>query len=260
MGAAGPFPLAEVLVFPFFLLLTRMAAAVMVFPAISDASVSRRFRMMLAVAIAVVMFPLLQPHLPALPPRTGDLVLLLFGEIIIGILMGLGARLFMAAMSVAGELISFMAGFQSATLFDPSSASSTGAPAVLLTLCAGLLVLTTGLHHELIRGVAASYAAFPAGELPDVGDINVAVIDIVAQMFMLGVMLAAPLIVTGVLANAMFGVLNRLIPQLQVFFVSMPLVIAVSLVVFAASIGMMLELWGKTVQGKISVFQVEEVM
>jgi flagellar biosynthetic protein FliR len=174
--------------------------------------------------------------------------------------MGFGARLFMAAMAVAGELISFMAGFQSATLFDPSSASSTGAPAVLLTLAAGLLVLVTGLHHELIRGVAASYVAFPPGVLPDVGDVNAAVVSIVARVFTLGVMLAAPLIVTGLLANAMFGVLNRLIPQLQVFFVSMPMVIAVSLVVLAASLGMMLQLWGQAVQGNISVFQAEDVM
>lgn len=254
----GPFPLAEILVFPFFLLLARMGTAIMVFPAVSDKSVNVRFRMMLTVAVCVVLFPLLQPQLPTLPPRTGDMILLLFGELVIGLLMGFGARLFMAAMAVAGELISFMAGFQSATLFDPSSASSTGAPAVLLTLCAGLLVLVTGLHHELIRAVAASYAAFPAGQLPDVGDVNAAVVDIVAQVFKLGVMMAAPLIVTGLLANAMFGVLNRLIPQLQVFFISMPLVIGLSLIVLAASLGMMLQLWGNAVQGKISVFQAEE--
>lgn len=253
----GTIPLAEVLVFPFFLVLARMSAAVMVFPAISDASVNVRFRMMLAVAVSVALFPLLQPQLPLLPAKTGDMMFLLFGEIVIGILMGLGARLFLAAMSVAGELISFMAGFQSATLFDPGSASTSGATSVLLTLSAGLLVLVTGLHHELIRGVAASYAAFPPGVLPDVGDVNAAVVDIVAQVFRLGVMLAAPLVVTGLLSNAMFGVLNRLIPQLQVFFVSMPLVIAVSLFVLAASLGMMLQLWGHAVQGKIAVFQAE---
>lgn len=256
----GPFPLAELFVFPFFLLLTRMGGAIMVFPAVSDMSVNMRFRLLLVVAICVVLFPLLQPQLPALPARASDLFLLLFGEMVIGLLMGFGARLFMAAMSVAGELISFMAGLQSATLFDPTSASNTAAPTILLTLCAGLVTLSLGLHHDLIKAVAASYTAFPAGELPDVGDVNIAFIDIFAQMFTLGVQLAAPIIVTGLLTNALFGVMNRLIPQLQVFFISIPLVIGLCLIVLAASLGMMLQLWGNAVRDKISVFQAEETL
>ncbi|MBI1308364.1 MAG: flagellar biosynthetic protein FliR [Proteobacteria bacterium] len=252
--------LAGLLVFPFFLVFARLGAAVMVFPAISDPSVSVRIRLLIALAVSAVMFPLVQAQLPPLPAHSGDMVLMMFGELVIGVLMGYGARVFMAAMSLAGELIGFMAGFQAATLFDPTSGSSTAAPTILLTLCAGLLMLVLGLHYELIKAVAASYSAFPPGQLPDVGDVTSAVVQIYGQMFSLGLQLAAPVVVAGLLTNALFGVMNRLIPQLQVFFVSIPLAIGLSLIVLGASLGTMLELWSGTVAGKISVFQVESTL
>lgn len=249
--------LAELLVFPFFLLLFRVGVAVMVFPALSDVSIPIRVRMAVVVGISFVLFPLVQTHLPPLPPRSGDMALLIFGELIIGLLLGLGARLFMAALSVAGELIAFMSGFQAATLFDPQSGSSTGAPAIFLTLCAGVTLLALNLHHDLIRAVMASYEVFPPGQLPPVDDVNMAVIDIFAQMFALGLRLAAPVVVAGLLTNALFGVLNRLIPQLQVFFLSVPVSITVSLLLLSIGTGAMLQLWGSVVAAKLTVFQVE---
>lgn len=250
--------LAELLVFPLFLVFARMGAAMMVFPALSDMAIPVRFRLLMAVAVSVVLFPLLQPGLPAMPTQTGAMLALVFGEIFIGILMALGARLFIAAFAVAGEIIAFMAGFQSATLFDPQSASNTVAPTLFLTLTAGAMLLALNLHHDLIRAVAASYVAFPAGVWPEIEDVNMAVIEIVAQLFLLGVQLAAPIILVGLLANALFGVLGRLIPQLQVFYVSIPISITLSLLVLAAGLSAMMELWSAQVAGKMSIFQVEE--
>lgn len=249
--------LAELLVFPFFLLLFRVGAAVMVFPALSDTSISMRIRLLVVVAISFVLFPLVQSQLPTLPARSGDMVMLVFGELVIGLLLGLGARLFLAALSVAGEMISFMSGFQAATLFDPQSGSNTGAPAIFLTLCAGMLIFAMNLHHELIRAIMASYEAFPPGQLPPVDDVNRAVVDIFAQMFALGVRLAAPVVVAGLLTNALFGVMNRLIPQLQVFFISVPVSITLSLLILSVATGAMLQLWGSVVAAKLTVFQVE---
>ncbi|NBV54138.1 MAG: flagellar biosynthetic protein FliR [Proteobacteria bacterium] len=250
--------LAELLVFPFFLIFARLGAAVMVFPALSDMAVPVRFRLLMAVAISAVFFPLLQPGLPAMPGQTGAMLALVLGEIFVGILMALGARLFIAAFAVAGEIIAFMAGFQSATLFDPQSASNTVAPTLFLSITAAAMLLALNLHHDLIRAVAASYVAFPAGVWPEIEDVNMAVIEIVAQLFALGVQLAAPIILVGLLANALFGVLGRLIPQLQVFYVSIPVSITLSLLVLAAGLSAMMELWTDTVAGKMSVFQIEE--
>lgn len=249
--------LAEVLVFPFFLVLARVGAAVMVFPALSDMSVNVRARMMIVLAVSFILYPLLRAQLPALPDRSGDMALLLFGELVVGLLLGLGARLILAAMSVAGELIAFLAGFQSATLFDPLSGTNTAAPTILLTLSASLVVLALNLHHQLIEAVVESYSAFPPGVLPDVGDVTSAVVTMLALLTKLGLQLAAPVVVAGILSNALFGVLNRLIPQLQIFFVSVPVSICISLLVIAAGFGTMLQLWATAAQSRLTVFQVE---
>lgn len=249
--------LAELLVFPFFLVLTRVAAAVMVFPALSDPSINMRARLLVVLGITFVLFPLLQDNVPALPPRTGDMLLLMFGEMVIGILLGLGARLMMAAMSLAGELIAFLAGFQSASLFDPQTATNTGAPTIFLTLCAGMVLLGLNLHHQLIAAIVESYAVFKPGVMPEVGDISAAYVDMLMIVTRLGLQLAAPVVVAGVLANALFGVLNRLVPQLQTFFVSVPVSITISLLILVAGLSSMLQLWATTTEGKLTLFQVE---
>lgn len=253
----GGLPLAELLVFPFFLLVVRVGAAVMVFPAISDPSINIRARLLVVLGISFILFPVLKPHLPVLPDRTGDMLFLMFGEMIVGMLLGLGARLMMAAMSLAGELISFLAGFQSASLFDPQTATNVGAPAVFLTLCAGVVLLGLNLHHQLIMAIVESYTMFKPGVLPEVGDISAAYIDMLMIITMLGVQLAAPVVVAGILSNALFGVLNRLVPQLQTFFVSVPVSITLSLLVLVAGLSSMLQLWATTTQSKLTLFQVE---
>lgn len=257
-GLVGGLPIAEFLVFPFFLVVLRVGAAMMVFPAISDPSINVRARLLVVFGVAFVLFPVLKAQLPPLPPRLADMLFLVFGEMVIGMLLGMGARLMMAAMSLAGELIAFLAGFQSASLFDPQTATNTGAPTVFLTLCAGVILLGLGLHHQLILAIVRSYDLFKPGVLPDVGDISAAYIDMLMIITKLGLQLAAPVVVTGLLSNTLFGVLNRLVPQLQTFFVSVPVSITLSLLVLIAGLSSMLQLWATTAQGKLTLFQVEE--
>lgn len=249
--------LAATLVFPFFLVFCRLGAAILVFPALSDDAVPARLRLLAAVATAAVMVPLLTPSLPSLPNTTGGLTLLVFGELVMGLLLGLGARLFLAALSLAGELIAFAAGLQAATLFDPTSNANSGAPTVFLTLTGGMLILALNLHHDLIRAVAASYTSFPAGQLPPVADVTTAVVQIFAEFSALGLQLAAPVVVAGLLTTALFGLLNRLIPQLQVFFVSVPLTVILALIMLAAALPLMLQVWGGVVAERFSVLQTQ---
>ncbi len=258
MGALfNTLPIAEFLVFPFFLLFTRVGAAIMVFPAISDPSINVRARLLIVLGISFILFPLLSPQLPTLPGRVGEMMVLMFGEMIIGILLGMGARLMMAAMTLAGELIAFLAGFQSASLFDPSTNTNTGAPAIFLTLCASVVLLGLGLHHQLILAIVESYSVFKPGVLPDVGDVSAAFVQMMSLIMQFGLQLAAPVVVAGILTNALFGVLNRLVPQLQIFFVGVPVSMTIGVLILVAALGSMLQLWATATQGKLTLFQVE---
>lgn len=249
--------LAASFVFPFFLVFCRLGGALLVFPALSDDAIPARLRLLMALGAAAVMYPLLAPALPSLPSNTGSLALLVFAELVMGLLLGLGARLFLAALSLAGELIAFAAGLQAATLFDPASNANSGAPTIFLTLTGGMLILALNLHHDLIRAVASSYATFPVGQLPPVADVTAAVVQIFAEFSALGLQLAAPVVVAGLLTTALFGLLNRLIPQLQVFFVSVPLTVIIALIMLAAAVPLMLQVWGNTVSERFSVLQTQ---
>ncbi|TKW61917.1 MAG: flagellar biosynthetic protein FliR [Blastochloris viridis] len=257
-----PVPFSELLtgllVFPLFLLFTRVGAAVMVFPAISDPSVNIRVRLLITLGISFLLLPLLADKFPVMPTRTADVLLLLFGEMVIGLMLGLGARLMMAAMSLAGEIIAFLAGFQGASLFDPSTNTNSGAPSVFLTLCAGVVVLGLNMHHQLIQAAVESYSLFKPGVMPEVGDIATVYVEMMTVIMRLGLQLAAPVVVAGLLTNAMFGVLNRLVPQLQIFFISVPVTITVSVVLLVAGLGSMLQLWATATQDRLTLFQVEE--
>lgn len=250
--------LAGALVFPMFLLFARVGGAVMMFPALSDPSVNIRVRLLAVVGVTFILFPLLADRLPVLPNRVADMVLLLFGEMVVGILLGLGARLMMSVMALAGEIIAFMAGFQGASLFDPSTNTNSGAPAVFLTLCAGVVVLGLNLHHQLIMATVESYNLFKPGVMPEVSDMAAAYVQMMGLIMRLGLQLAAPIVVAGLLTNVLFGVLNRLVPQLQVFFVSVPITITVSVVLLAVGLNAMLVLWGNATQARLTLFQVEE--
>lgn len=250
--------LAELLVFPVFLVFCRVGSAIMVFPSISDPSISPRVRLAIALGVTLVFFPILSSVLPKLPGTTSAMFGVVGGELLTGLLLGFGARVIMTALNMAGEMIAFISGFQAATLFDPQSGSSTAAPTLFLTLTAGLLILVMGFHHLLIEGVLNSYKALPPGYWAPMGGVAEAVVKLFGTVFMVGLQISAPVVVAGLLANVIFGVFNRLIPQLQVFFVSVPLSIALSLLIMAAALPLMFGLFTDTLHANMWLFDLPE--
>lgn len=200
---------------------------------------------MLAVMVSFAMFPVLEPTLPLLPESTTLLLKYIFAEFVMGVIMGIGARLFMNALQIAGEVIAFMSGLQASTLFDPSIGGQTSAPSLFLSVVGGMLVLALNLHHMAIQGVMESYQIFPPGEIPLWGDSALAVARTLTDAFAIGVKMAAPIMVVGFLTYVGFGVFNRLIPQIQVFFVALPLNIVIGIFFLILTLSSMLMLFGE---------------
>ena len=170
--------------------------------------------------------------------------------------MALSARLFMSAINVAGEMIAFATGFQAATLFDPVTNSNTTAPTLFLMMVAGTLVFATNAHHVMIEGVVYSYTAFPPGSFPHLGDTVQALIQVVQDLFLVGLKIAAPVVSVGFLTYVAFGIFNRLIPQLHVFFVALPLSIVIGLFLLAVTMGSMMMLFSMQLHDHIILFNV----
>jgi flagellar biosynthetic protein FliR len=229
----------------YLLVFARTGAMVMLLPPIGDANVPARVRLMLALAISLALAPSVASSYPQTSPaNTATLIAIIAREITVGILVGTLARVIMSSISVAGTIIAAQTGLSYAEALDPTSHGQQGAViGNFLSMLAVVLIFASNLHHLAIGAVSGSYHLIPPGtELPT-GDMAEMAIRVVSGSFLLGFQLAAPFIVFGFAINAGFGVLARMMPQLQVFFVVTPLNVLVGFVVMTLLLGTMMTLF-----------------
>jgi len=228
-------------VFSVLLVFCRIGGAIVILPGFGETFVSPRFRLLLALLIALVVTPVAEPSLPDMPSQVGPLFLLIGGEILVGVFIGTVARLMIAALATAGTVIAFVSGLASALAFNPLLSDQGTLPSAFLTLLGLLLVFATNMHHLMLRAVFGSYTLFVPGSAPDSGDMAMYVGRTVADSFTLGIQLAAPFLVISLVFYVMMGLLARLMPQMQVFFVAIPLQILLSFFILSGVLtGMML--------------------
>ncbi len=232
--------LADLLVIQLFALLmvfVRIGAAFMFLPTIGESFFSPRVRLLFAVTFSIIVTPVVQDKIPAMP-SAGILAmaLLIAAEILIGLFIGIMVRVMVAALATAGMIIATITGFANAMLFNPALDDQGSLHSVLLTMLGTLLLFATELHHVILAGLVESYEVFQPGVMPEVGDFSLMVARGVADSFALAMKLASPFIVIGVTFFALLGLLARLMPQLQVFFLAMPMQLLLGLIVLFITI------------------------
>jgi flagellar biosynthetic protein FliR len=164
-------------------------------------------------------------------------------EIFIGAVLGLAARLTMSALQVAGSVIAQQIGLAFVTAIDPTQGEQGAIVGNFLSMLGVTLIFAVDLHHLVIAGLNDSYTLFAPGELPLLGDVAALTTRTVADAFRIGIQLSAPFLVFGLLFNVGLGVLSRLMPQMQVFFVGMPLTILLGLLILAFVLGAMMTVY-----------------
>jgi flagellar biosynthetic protein FliR len=214
-----------------FLVFSRVGTAIALMPGFGEAYVSMRIRLLLALLITLVMAPMLKPLLPAIPATPVGLVVLLGQEITIGIFIGTVTRLTLNALQTAGAVIGMQTSLSAAYAFDPSTAQQGALLASFLGALAMVIIFVADFHHIMLRGVADSYTLFPPGDLMPIGDFAQVLVQLVSSSFLLGIRISAPFLVFGLVFFLGLGLLARLMPQMQVFFVSQPLQILLGLLI-----------------------------
>ncbi len=217
-------------VFYFMLIFARIGAAVMIMPGVGDSFVSTRVRLLFAFGFSFILLPVVTPYLPSAVPGTVTLLMLLIMEFLTGLLIGTITRIFMTALDVAGMIISFASSLSNAQLFNPSLSSQGSLLGAFFSVTGTTFLLTTDMHHFLIKGIMESYKTFTLGEFINTGSMAELVSKAVATSFMVGMQIAAPFVVLTLLIYIGMGVLSRLMPQVQVFLLALPLQILLSLV------------------------------
>ncbi len=230
-------------VFAFMLAFVRMGTAVMIMPGLGNSFVPQRIRLHIALGLSFVLFPLIIAKLPSPIPDTFNLFYLIGMEFIIGLFFGTIARIFMTALDVAGMIISFASSLSNAQLFNPSLASQGSLIGAFLSITGVVFLFTANLHHLLIMGVVESYQLFPVGGVPDTGSMAELIAKAVASSFAIGVKISAPFLVLTLLIYTGMGVLARLMPQIQVFIMALPIQILLALLMMSFVLSAGLVYW-----------------
>lgn len=236
------------LVYAAGLIFARLGAILMLMPGIGEPSVPPRVRLLFALLFALVLAPVLLPILPPMPDRPLALAGTVMSETLIGLMIGATVRIFLSAAAVAGQVIGQQTGLAMAQAFDPAQGQQGALMATFLNLLFIVLLFQTNLHHLLLEAAHGSYMLFPAGEVPDIGDAVQWALSAFVDAFRIGVQIASPLIVFGLLFYLSLGVLSRLMPQAQIFFIAMPSNIMIGLSIVAISIGAMAVVWLERVE------------
>ena len=233
----------------FLLVFARIGTMVMLLPGLGELSVPPRVRLTIALVLTALLLPLHRNAYQLDLRSLGPVLLMLGQELLIGAMLGLIARLAISALQVAGSIVAQQLGLGFVTAIDPTQGQQGMIVGNFLTILGITLVFVTDLHHLVIAALHDSYALFQPGEIPITGDMAALFTRTVATAFRIGVQLAAQFLVFGLLFNLGLGVLSRLMPQMQVFFVGMPLSILVGFLILLLVVGAMMNTFLEYLQG-----------
>jgi flagellar biosynthetic protein FliR len=216
--------------FGYMVVFMRFTGLIFMMPGLSESYVRPQVRLWLAATLALVVTPLID-HLPVFPNHAVIFVGIIVFEFFIGFFLGLIIRILLSSLDVAGALIGFQMNLSNAFAEGSASSQQVALPGVFLGMVAVVLMFAFNLHPIIIKGLLNSYAVFPAGLAFDytafMGDSSVLMIQTLQQSFVLAVQIAAPVIVLTFLVFVGGGIVSRLVPQIQIFFVLQPLQILI---------------------------------
>ncbi|MEK7802464.1 MAG: flagellar biosynthetic protein FliR [Pseudomonadota bacterium] len=230
-------------VFAFILTFVRIGTAVMIMPGIGNAYVPANVRLYFALGFTLVIAPLMQMHVPNPLPSTIPLFIMIVSEFGVGLFLGTVMRILMAAIDTAGMLIATQSSLANAQLFNPSFATQGTVIGVFLALTATMLLFATDLHHLMLTGIIESYNAFPMGELPNTGDMFSVILKEVAYAFLVAIQMSAPFLVIIQLLYIGMGVMAKLMPQVQIFMLAVPIQIYLALMALTLVMSSMMLFW-----------------
>ena len=229
----------------FMLVFARIGAMVMLLPGLGEVNIPVRIKLAIALLLTLIILPLHRASFNVDMQSMAPLLVLMVQEIFIGIVLGATARVTLSALQVAGSIIAQQLGLGFVTAIDPTQGQQGLLIGNFLALLGITLLFATDSHYLVIAALNESYNIFSPGDLMPSGDVAALAVRAFAAAFMIGVQLAAPFLVFGLVFNIGLGILARLMPQMQVYFVGVPLSILagflILLVVLAAMMGVFLD-------------------
>lgn len=220
---------------PFLVLLGRVSAFMAVLPIFGWRALPGRIRVVLALLLTVFV-AMLTPPGPVVQQPLGAWAasLLIVGETLCGLALGLAVRLVFAAVEVGGRIASRQMGLALAGTYDPMSGGQSQPMAMFLEIIFVLFFLASSGHHLLLRLIFHSYEVFPVGSIPTLGQMAEGLVVAGSAMLLFGLKLAAPVLAAFLCLSVLLAILARVLPELNVLFLSLPLRVGLGLFMAAA--------------------------
>jgi flagellar biosynthesis protein FliR len=220
-------------------ILLRLSLVVFLVPPFSNPRIPAKIKACIALVFTTMLFPLLEKEIVPLSFQPGPLICMVASEAIFGLIMALAVTLILAAFELAGELISYQAGLSMAQVVDPQGGFQMTIVSNLIELMALLLFFALNGHHVLLKLIVESFRTIPVGQfIQDMATIDRFIL-LSGQLFIIGIKLAAPVVMVLFLIEIGLGVISKFIPNLNVLLTSFPIAISVSLLF----IGLSLPFW-----------------
>lgn len=223
----------------FLLILVRCSALIALLPFFGSNNVPTVVKAGLSLALAIFLQPLVRID-PALFPRGLDsLVVLAFGELMVGAILGFSVRLLFAGVQIMGHLVGFQMGFSVANVLDPMGGEQVSVVGQFCYIVAILTFFAVGGHHWFFISVAESFKAVPPGQFSFSHILLDQLTTMSAEMFEVSLKLGAPVIGTLLAADVAMGILAKTVPQMNILIVGMPMKIGLGLFFLAMTMGFM---------------------
>ncbi|MDP3548524.1 MAG: flagellar biosynthetic protein FliR [Phreatobacter sp.] len=222
------------------MMFARVGTMMALMPGLGERTLPMRVRLGVALLITLALFPLHRPLYDIDLARPASVFLMLFMEMAVGFTLGMAARIAVSALLTAGVVIAQSMGIGFAMQVDPTQGQQGAVIGTFLSLIGVVLIFSTELHHLIIAAISDSFTVIRPGILPASGDAAQFLTTVMARSFLIAIQLSAPFLVFALVFNIGLGVLSKLMPQMQVFFVAMPVTIGVGFIILLLVVSVMM--------------------
>jgi flagellar biosynthetic protein FliR len=223
-------------VFLFALVLCRIGGLFTALPLFGGRRLPMKVKAAAIFAITLVTYPLLVIKAPPLPADAVTLGLFVLSEVMIGLTLAFVTQLIFSAVEFSGQIIGLQMGFSIASVIDPAMGNQVQIMSVIQSLLATLFFLSLNIHHVFIHAIADSFDIIPLGGWRINEQMVKFLISATSDIFILGIRLVAPVMITLLLTSVVLGVMARAFPKMNIFMVSFPLKIGLGFIVLGMTL------------------------
>lgn len=225
-----------------FLVLCRVGACFMVIPGMSSARVSPQIRILAALAVSVAISAFVAPKMEA--PSAALVLRLTASELVIGTYFGLIARFYLLALEFIVTGVGMAIGYGGMLGMNIEGFEMQSPLTSFISFSALMILFTLNFHHVVITALLGSYDLMPLDRFPSMRLMLVDLVDVLRESFIVALRLGSPFIGFAIIVNLAVGLLNKLSPQIPIYFISLPFILGVGLLIMYFAIPYLLSLFG----------------